>query len=187
MAAHSSCSIVMTVRRCTCNTFFLLARRFLLSISERPQDRLLHARKQMPNSARKTSRARFTKMAHSSAAPRVVRISSVLFVLAMTVILTLHRNSVAAGKKMPNHLAPRRSTQIHDGFGINSDLPRDPYLPWYRWWWTRIFDAGISFIRIGQYENSSDYTCAPQEFNGWYRSLTSLQSAPGVSLVGTAA
>ena len=31
------------------------------------------------------------------------------------------------------------------------------------------------------------WTCAPQEFNGWYRSLTSLQSAPGVSLVGTAA
>jgi hypothetical protein len=29
--------------------------------------------------------------------------------------------------------------------------------------------------------------CAPQEFNGWYRSLTSLQSAPGLSLVGTAA
>jgi hypothetical protein len=37
MAAHPSCSIVMTVRRCTCNTFLLLARRFLLSISERPQ------------------------------------------------------------------------------------------------------------------------------------------------------
>jgi hypothetical protein len=29
--------------------------------------------------------------------------------------------------------------------------------------------------------------CAPQEFNGSYRSLTSLQSAPGLSLVGTAA
>ena len=97
-------------------------------------------------------------MAHSSTPPRVVCISSVLFMLAMTVILTLHRDGIAAGKKMPNHLAPRRSIQIHDGFGINSDLPRDPYLPWYRWWWTRIFDAGISFIRIGQYENSSDYT-----------------------------
>jgi hypothetical protein len=53
---------------------------------------------------------------------------------------------------------PRRSSQVHDGFGINSDLPRDPYIPWNRWWWTRIFDAGINFIRIGQYENSSDYT-----------------------------
>ncbi len=55
-------------------------------------------------------------------------------------------------------LIPRRSSQIHDGFGINSDLPRDPYLPWNRWWWTRMFDAGVNFIRIGQYENSSDYT-----------------------------
>lgn len=53
---------------------------------------------------------------------------------------------------------PKRSTQIRDGFGINSNLPRDPYLPWTRWWWTRMFDAGVSSIRIGQYENSSDYT-----------------------------
>ena len=45
-----------------------------------------------------------------------------------------------------------------DGFGINSDLPRQPYLPWDAWWWTRMFDAGASWIRIGQYENSSDYT-----------------------------
>ena len=45
MAAHPPSS---TVRRCTCNTFLFLARRFLLSISERQQDRLLHAHKQMP-------------------------------------------------------------------------------------------------------------------------------------------
>jgi hypothetical protein len=53
---------------------------------------------------------------------------------------------------------PKRSSQIQDGFGINSDLPRDPYLPWDRHWWTRMFDAGVSWIRIGQYENTSDYT-----------------------------
>src|SRR5215469_3280948 len=104
-----------------------------------------------------TSTARFKKMSQSSTPPRVVRISSVLFMLAMTVILTLHRDSIAAGKKMPNHLAPRRSSQIHDGFGINSDLPRDPYLPWSRRWWTRMFDAGFKWLRIGQYENSSDW------------------------------
>ena len=63
-----------------------------------------------------------------------------------------------AERRVPDHLVPRRSTQIKDGFGINSDLPRDPYIPWNRWWWTRMFDAGINFIRIGQYENSSDYT-----------------------------
>ena len=65
---------------------------------------------------------------------------------------------LSAEKDLPDHLIPRRSSQIHDGFGINSDLPRAPYLPWNRWWWTRMFDAGVNFIRIGQYENSSDYT-----------------------------
>jgi polysaccharide biosynthesis protein PslG len=63
-----------------------------------------------------------------------------------------------AGNGLPAHLVPRRSSQIQDGFGINSDLPREPSIPWNRWWWTRMFDAGVNFIRIGQYENSSDYT-----------------------------
>lgn len=58
----------------------------------------------------------------------------------------------------PARVPPKRSAQITDGFGINSDLPRQPYLPWDAWWWTRMFDAGASWIRIGQYENSSDYT-----------------------------
>ncbi len=56
------------------------------------------------------------------------------------------------------HVPPKRSSQVQDGFGINADLPRDPYLPWDRHWWTRMFDAGVSWIRIGQYENTSDYT-----------------------------
>jgi len=60
--------------------------------------------------------------------------------------------------RIPAHLPPKRSSQIQNGFGINSDLPRDPYLPWNRWWWTRMFDAGVSWIRIGQYENSSEPT-----------------------------
>jgi hypothetical protein len=61
-------------------------------------------------------------------------------------------------RKLPDHVPPKRSSQIQDGFGINSDLPREPYLPWNRWWWTRMFDAGFKWIRIGQYENSSDRT-----------------------------
>lgn len=61
-------------------------------------------------------------------------------------------------RKIPDKVPPKRTSQIEDGFGINSDLPRDPYLPWNRWWWTRMFDAGFKWIRIGQYENSSDYT-----------------------------
>jgi hypothetical protein len=97
-------------------------------------------------------------MANSSTALRRSRTGLALFVIAISVILAPHPDSAAAGKKMPTHLRPRRSSQIEDGFGINADLPRDPYIPWNRWWWTRIFDAGISFIRIGQYENSSDYT-----------------------------
>lgn len=64
----------------------------------------------------------------------------------------------AENKKLPDHIPPKRSSQIRDGSGINSDLPRQPSLPWDQWWWTRMFDAGVNWIRIGQYENSSDYT-----------------------------
>ena len=63
-----------------------------------------------------------------------------------------------AEPSFPKRVPPKRSLQIQSGFGINSDLPREPYLPWDRWWWTRMFDAGVSWIRIGQYENSSDPT-----------------------------
>lgn len=60
--------------------------------------------------------------------------------------------------QIPSRVPPKRSSQVENGFGINSDLPRQPFLPWDRWWWTRMFDAGVSWIRIGQYENSSDPT-----------------------------
>ena len=85
-----------------------------------------------------------------------------LFVLARCLLVTL---GMACGlraqetdRHLPTHISPKRSSQIQNGFGINSDLPRDPYLPWNRWWWTRMFDAGVSWIRIGQYENSSEPT-----------------------------
>ena len=78
-------------------------------------------------------------------------------VLLFTVLLEAPSFSQVA-KKLPEKVPPKRTSQIQDGFGINSDLPRDPYLPWNRWWWTRMFDAGFKWIRIGQYENSSDYT-----------------------------
>jgi hypothetical protein len=78
---------------------------------------------------------------------------------AFVVISVLFMHAVVFGQRhLPDHVPPKRSSQIQDGFGINSDLPRDPYLPWDRWWWTRMFDAGFKWIRIGQYENSSDYT-----------------------------
>jgi hypothetical protein len=83
-----------------------------------------------------------------------------LFVLASLVFLFLIAPSSwgQASRPLPDHVPPKRSSQIHNGFGINSDMPRDPYLPWNRWWWTRMFDAGFKWARIGQYENSSDRT-----------------------------
>src|SRR5271170_2075948 len=77
---------------------------------------------------------------------------------AICIVLPGSRAVAQAQRGLPHHVPPKRSSQIHDGFGINSDLPREPYLPWNRWWWTRMFDAGVKWIRIGQYENSSDYT-----------------------------
>jgi hypothetical protein len=81
-----------------------------------------------------------------------------LIPLLFVIALALNGSLRGAERSFPDHLVPRRSSQIKDGFGINSNLPRDPYIPWNRWWWTRMFDAGVNFIRIGQYENSSDYT-----------------------------
>ena len=72
------------------------------------------------------------------------------------ILLTLA--AIPALAQTPTQVPPKRSSQIRSGFGINSDLPREPYLPWNRWWWTRMFDAGVSWIRIGQYENSSEPT-----------------------------
>lgn len=80
---------------------------------------------------------------------------------------------------LPQKVPPKRSSQIQDGFGINSDLPRDPYLPWNRWWWTRMFDAGFKWIRIGQYENSSDRTSWDwiEQKRGVYASSPELEDA----------
>jgi hypothetical protein len=82
-------------------------------------------------------------------------------------------------KPLPDHVPPKRSSQIQDGFGINSDLPREPYLPWNRWWWTRMFDAGFKWIRIGQYENSSDRTSWDwiEQKSGMYLSSPELEDA----------
>jgi len=83
---------------------------------------------------------------------------TVILIACAALLLLLPVRSFAQRRHVPDHVPPKSSSQIHDGFGINSDLPRDPYLPWNRWWWTRMFDAGFKWIRIGQYENSSDRT-----------------------------
>jgi hypothetical protein len=64
----------------------------------------------------------------------------------------------AQDQSVPTQIPPKRSSQIHDGFGQNVNLPRYPYLPLNRWWWTRLADAGVKWVRIGQYEDSSDLT-----------------------------
>src|ERR1700757_42744 len=83
---------------------------------------------------------------------------SVCFAVLLFIVFLETPSFPQVARKLPQRLPPKRTSQIQDGFGINSDLPRDPYLPWNRWWWTRMFDAGFKWIRIGQYENSSDYT-----------------------------
>ncbi|MBV9302404.1 MAG: hypothetical protein JOY62_02960 [Acidobacteriaceae bacterium] len=84
---------------------------------------------------------------------------SIAVVVFSTLLLAIPPLALlSAENSHARYLIPRRSSQIHDGFGINSDLPRDPFIPWNRRWWTRMFDAGVNFVRIGQYENSSDYT-----------------------------
>ena len=60
---------------------------------------------------------------------------------------------------VPQRIPPKRSSQIGNGLGgVNTSLPRDPYIPWNRWWWTSMFDAGLKWARIGQYEDTSDIT-----------------------------
>jgi len=94
--------------------------------------------------------------------PYVLRIhfakASVLVLFLFFLVFVVPSSFAQTQRHVPDHVLPKRSSQIQDGFGINSDLPREPYLPWDRWWWTRMFDAGFKWIRIGQYENSSDYT-----------------------------
>src|SRR5947209_5047392 len=82
-------------------------------------------------------------------------------------------------RRAPERVPPKRSSQIQDGFGINSDLPRAPYLPWNKWWWTRMFDAGFKWIRIGQYENSSERTSWDwiEQKRGVYASSPELEDA----------
>ena len=85
---------------------------------------------------------------------RFMLLAMLSFLLLFLPVSTLAQSS----RSLRDHVPPKRSSQIHDGFGINTDFPRDPYLPWNRWWWTRMFDAGFKWARIGQYENSSDRT-----------------------------
>ena len=91
-------------------------------------------------------------------ARRYVRCVVLIFSAMLFYTIVAHPSFAQGQRHVPDHIPPKRSSQIQDGFGLNSDFPREPYLPWDQWWWTRMFDAGFKWIRIGQYENSSDYT-----------------------------
>jgi len=94
----------------------------------------------------------------------LTRRSPVRGVAALAVALTsygafpLDLLTAAPGDPLPSQIPVRHSSQIADGFGSNITLPRSPSVPWNQWWWTRIFDAGIKWARIGQYDSSSDLT-----------------------------
>jgi hypothetical protein len=66
--------------------------------------------------------------------------------------------SLTRGQSVRKEVPPRRSTQLDDGFGVNLPLPREPHLPWNSRWWTLLFDSGVKWVRLGQYENSSEKT-----------------------------
>jgi hypothetical protein len=102
-----------------------------------------------------------------------------LFARLTVILLFLSAAAAQSSRTLPEKVPPKRTSQIEDGFGINSDLPRDPYLPWNRWWWTRMFDAGFKWIRIGQYENSTDRTSWDwiEQKRGVYASSPELEDA----------
>ena len=78
----------------------------------------------------------------------------------------------------PPEVPARRSSQLTDGFGMNVDLPREPHMPWTRTW-TPIFDSGVKWVRIGQYENSSERTSWDwiEQTPGHYAVTTDLDEA----------
>jgi len=83
------------------------------------------------------------------------------------------------GQSLPQPVPPRRSPQLAEGFGVNLPLPRDPRLPWTAHWWTLIFDSGVKWVRLGQYENSSEKTSWDwvEQEPGVYRVRTEVDEA----------
>lgn len=80
------------------------------------------------------------------------------FILWLLCIALVLPSAESFSQQILHQVPPRRSYQLAEGFGMNVDLPREPGLPWTQRWWTRIFDTGIKWVRIGQYENSSERT-----------------------------
>jgi len=79
-------------------------------------------------------------------------------ILLAGALLVMLYEMTATCQSIPKQVPLRRSTQLSDGFGMNLPLPRDPRLPWTAHWWTRVVDSGVKWVRLGQYENSSEKT-----------------------------
>src|SRR5215471_5628303 len=77
---------------------------------------------------------------------------------SISVIAGFSQLAQAGDPSVAAEVPPRRSTQLNEGFGVNLPLPRDPRLPWTERWWTRVFDSGVKWVRLGQYENTSEKT-----------------------------
>ena len=57
------------------------------------------------------------------------RLFNVTAAVFFTLVLLNGNLPAQATRPVPEKVPPKRSSQIQDGFGINSDLPREPYLP----------------------------------------------------------
>ncbi len=77
--------------------------------------------------------------------------------MRIAALLMLALAGIGWTQEVPRKIPKRRSNQLVDGFGLNVNLPRQPRMPW-KHVWTPLFDSGAKWVRIGQYENSSEKT-----------------------------
>ena len=89
---------------------------------------------------------------------RLFRLRHALAFLCTSYLVCLSLPTLAPGQSVPKEVPPRRSSQLTYGFGVNLPLPREPRLPLNQRWWTLLFDSGVKWVRLGQYENTSDKT-----------------------------
>jgi hypothetical protein len=85
-----------------------------------------------------------------------VSVAESVFVRILIVALLL-QFVIPRSQNIPAKIPRPNSTQLLDGFGTNVDLPQQPRMPWTKTR-TLLFDLGVKWVRIGQYENSSDFS-----------------------------
>jgi hypothetical protein len=73
----------------------------------------------------------------------------------MRILIAALALQVVFAQDIPSKIPKRRAGQLLDGFGVNLNLPRHPRMPWSKTL-APLFDSGAKWVRIGQYENSSE-------------------------------